>query len=194
MKTTKAKTTKKQPSAGRPPQVETLAGSIKLAQLREFIDKNEGVISSMVRDRQALRAIGLEAPGGRALSRMTLIPRLQAVKLRIDGQEMKAHDYATIVRVKAGKSGPRSSRAAQQAASATAEERAQVLDALARTTSVSEAARALNVPRHKLAKRISALGIEEEHIAARRTQIATCPACAAKTLGTDGPKQQHTCK
>ena len=50
------------------------------------------------------------------------------------------------------------------------------------------------MPRHKLAKRVSVLGIEEEHIDARRTQIATCPACAAKKLGTDGPKQQHTCK
>ena len=193
MKTTKAKTTKKQPSAGRPPQTEALAG-IKLDQLRKFIDANKGVISAMVKDRQALRSIGLEVAGGRALSRMTLIPRLQGVKLRVDGEEMTAHDYATVVRVKAGKSGPRKSRAAQEAASATAEERARVLDALARTTSVSEAARALDMPRHKLAKRVSVLGIEEAHIDARRTQIATCPACAAKKLGTDGPKQQHTCK
>lgn len=193
--------TKSVRGAGRAPTISSIASRADVEKVRELIDQHQGVASRMAKDRKGLRAAGLLDKGADGLSHMTLRPRLMAITLVIEGVKMTALDYATSVRVKFGKSGPRESPVAQQtveavrkAAAANAEERARVLDAMARTRSVSAAARALGMPRPKLVRHVVVLGIKDEHVEARRAEIATCPACAAKALGIADEPKQHTCK
>ena len=190
--TTERKKRPRRPSE-RASKVEAAAQGISIPRLKAFIESKDGVVTEMAKDRDGLRGLGLERSDQTPLSRMTLVPRLQAIRFDFDGKRISAHDYASIVRVRAGKCGPRTSRAAREAATATAADRAHLVETLARTSTEAEAARVLGVTRSQLVKRVAAFGIERQEIDARRVQIATCQGCASRVLGTDAPKAPHTC-
>ena len=160
--------------SGRKATMPAELAKVDRAKLKALIDKHDGVVLSMVDDIVGLDAVGLEAE--RPLSRVTLGTRLNAIA-DFEGQPT-ALIYANVIRVRAGKPGPRNAKEAKQTAADMEAERAKVVDVMARSVTKEAAAIVLGLrSRRRLNERVEELGIDGLDIEKRKREILTCPGC-----------------